>query len=87
MLRYRVFQTFSFIVQRAPRRVAYSIAWLAGMIAYALNSHARAVSADNVRHALGPAATPARLRRAVRGCFVAAACYYTDLARTPQLDP
>lgn len=87
MLRYRVFRVFSFVVQRAPRRAAYGLAWLAGMIAYRLNAHARGVCEDNVRHALGRDASPARVRRAVRGCFLAAARYYADLGRTPLLDP
>jgi lauroyl/myristoyl acyltransferase len=36
---------------------------------------------------LGARATPERVRRAVRGCFRAAAWYYADLARTPRMRP
>jgi phosphatidylinositol dimannoside acyltransferase len=87
MLRYRLFLALSRFVYHAPRRVGYGFTDLAAALAYLFNARARRVAEDNVRHALGPEATPAAVRAAVRGCFRAAARYYTDLARTPRMVP
>ncbi len=87
MLRYRILLWISRLALRLPRQVTYTIAALVGTIAYLVNEPARRVTEDNVRHALGPAATPRRVSAAARGCFRAAAYYYVDLARTPLMDP
>lgn len=87
MLRYRVMLVLSVLGRHAPRWVTYSVAWLAGELAYRFNSQARAVACVNVRRALGPRAPQTQVRRAVRGCFRAAAYYYADLIRTPLMDP
>lgn len=87
MLRYRVMLAFSWMGRYAPRWVTYALAWLIGELAYRFNAKARAVACINVRHALGPDAPAATVRRAVRGCIHAAAYYYADLMRTPLLDP
>ena len=87
MLRYRLFLALSRFVYHAPRRVGYGFTDLVAALAYLFNVRARRVAEDNVRHALGPGATPAAVRAAVRGCFRAAARYYADLARTPRMTP
>jgi KDO2-lipid IV(A) lauroyltransferase len=87
MLRYRVLLILSCVVHYAPRRVTYALAEIAAGLAYRLNRRARQVAEDNVRRALGPSATEAEVRAAVRGCFRAAARYYGDLARTPRMVP
>jgi lauroyl/myristoyl acyltransferase len=87
MLRYRVMLVLSVFGRYAPRWMTYSFAWLAGRLAYRLNTQARAIACVHVRRALGPRASEAQVRRAVRGCFRAAAYYYADLFRTPLMDP
>ncbi|MGH2583520.1 MAG: hypothetical protein ACRDJE_01255, partial [Dehalococcoidia bacterium] len=87
MLRYRMLLTLSHLAAYLPRGVTYLVAGLVGELAYLLNGPARRVSQDNIRHVLGPSATPSRVRAATRGCFRAAASYYADLGRTPLMDP
>jgi lauroyl/myristoyl acyltransferase len=87
VLRYRALLAYSWLAQRLPHRVIYALAAVVAELAYIVNVHGRRVCEDNVRHALGPAATPAQIRRAVRGCFRAASYYYVDLSRTPIMDP
>lgn len=86
MLRYRLYLWSAWLFERLPRRAAYLLAWLIGGLAYTLNVPARRVAHLHMRHVLGPAAPAADVRRAARGCFRAAAAYYTDLARTPRID-
>jgi KDO2-lipid IV(A) lauroyltransferase len=87
MLRYRVFLALSWFVHHAPPRLSYALADLTAALAYQVNRRARRVAEDNVRHALGPSATDADVRRAVHGCFRAASRYYVDLGRTPRMVP
>lgn len=87
MLRYLLFRIAGLLAERAPRRVVYALAWLAAEVAFLVNSHGRAVATSNIRHVLGPTASPVAVRRAVRGCFHAAAAYYADLACTPRMRP
>jgi lauroyl/myristoyl acyltransferase len=87
MLRYRLMLLLSQIARRAPAPVIYWIAWCAGTLGYYLNAPARAVAEANIRHVIGAEATDADVRRAVKGCFRAAAYYYADLGRTPNMDP
>lgn len=87
MLRYRVFLALSIFLAHVPRSVAYAFATLAGHLGFLLNAPARRVCEDNVRHAISPSASPAEVRAAVRGCFLAASRYYVDLARIPLMEP
>jgi KDO2-lipid IV(A) lauroyltransferase len=87
MLRYRAFQLGGWLMQRLPRRAAYLLSAVIGEIAFAINAPGRRVAVSNIRHVLGPDAPHDAVIRAVRGCFRAATHYYTDLARTPLMDP
>ena len=73
MLRYRLMLLFSQIARRAPASVTYALAWCAGTAAYYFNGPAREVAEANIRHVLGAEAPAADVRRAVKGCFRAAA--------------
>ncbi|MBI4506845.1 MAG: lysophospholipid acyltransferase family protein, partial [Chloroflexi bacterium] len=62
-----------------------ALAVLAADVAYVLLPRARRQVAANLRPALAPAASPARLRQAVRGVFRTAALNYLALFRLPAL--
>jgi KDO2-lipid IV(A) lauroyltransferase len=87
MLRYRFMLLLSWIATRGPRWLTYGIAIVTAEAAYRLNARARFVAGSNMRRVLGPAARTDDVRRAVRGCFRAAAFYYADLGRYPVMDP
>lgn len=87
MLRYRVFRWGAWMLERLPRPAAYLFALLVGEAFFALNRAGRRVALTNARAILGQQACDDAILRAVRGSFRAAAWYYTDLARTPRIDP
>jgi phosphatidylinositol dimannoside acyltransferase len=87
MLRYRTFRFAGWVMTHLPRRAAYLLAALLGELAFAANPPARRVAISNMRHVLGPDAPKHQIISSVRGCFRAAVNYYTDLARTPLMDP
>ena len=87
MLRYRAFLCGALLMERLPRPLAYLLGMVLGELAFAINGAARRVAITHMRRVLGGRASPATIRRAARGCFRAGVWYYTDLARTPQLDP
>jgi lauroyl/myristoyl acyltransferase len=87
MLRFRVFQCAGWVMRHLPPRAAYLLASLIGELSFALNTPARRVALAHMRRILGPHAPSATVVRAARGCFRAATYYYTDLARTPLMDP
>ena len=87
MVRYPIMLVLSRLVYHAPRWLAYGLAAAIAELAFVVNRPARRVVLANIRHALGPRATPARVRAAARGCFRSAAYYFTELARTPRMDP
>lgn len=87
MLRYRLIAFAFWSLVRLPGWLAYGFAACAAEVAFRVNRAGREVAEANVRRPLGRRATAAAVRRAARGCFRAAAYYYTDLARTPLLDP
>lgn len=72
---------------RLPARLLTAAAEVAGTCAWFLSARLRRVTADHMRHALGPH-TPQRERdRAARGCVRTAARNYADFARGPTLPP
>lgn len=85
MLRYRlvafIFRCFRWL----PAPAAYVLAAFMAELMYLINASARAVVYEHLRYALGPRATPGRLRVAARACFRASGYYYVELARTPLL--
>jgi lauroyl/myristoyl acyltransferase len=87
VLRYAAFHAALWLCGVLPRRLIYAVAAVIALAAWVVNAPARRICADNVRQALGPTATAARVRRCVLGCFRAATYYYADLGRTPRMDP
>ncbi len=73
------------VAGRLPARALHAAATLAAALAWALSPRLRSVTADHMRHALGPAAAPRALARAARGCVRSAAYYYADFAKLPYL--
>jgi KDO2-lipid IV(A) lauroyltransferase len=69
---------------RMPRPLAYSLARLAGDLAFYLRPSARADVEDNMRHVMGANATAASLRRYTKEAFRNVARYYVDLVRIPE---
>ncbi|MBI2760407.1 MAG: lysophospholipid acyltransferase family protein [Chloroflexi bacterium] len=87
MWRYRGFRVAAFLAETLPRPLAYLFAFVVAEVGFLLNREGRRVAESNMRQVIGPHATRRRIRRAARGCFRAAAMYYTDLARTPKMNP
>jgi lauroyl/myristoyl acyltransferase len=70
---------------RLPARVLTVGADVIGTFAWYLLPHLRSVTADHMRHVLGPGAPAASRDRAARGCVRAAARNYGDFARGPYI--
>jgi phosphatidylinositol dimannoside acyltransferase len=87
MWRYRGFRAAAVLAETLPRPLAYLFAILVAEAGFLINRSGRRVAESNMRQVLGSRAGRGRIRRAARGCFRAAAMYYTDLARTPKMKP
>lgn len=87
MWRYWLFRSAAWLVQHLPVSVSYGAAWLGGWLAYRLATGARAASAANLRHVLGPQAGEAAVQRAVLGAFRTSAYNYVDMFRIPVVSP
>jgi lauroyl/myristoyl acyltransferase len=70
---------------RLPARVLTVGADAIGTCAWYLSSSLRSVTADHMRHVLGPGTPAPRRDRAARGCVRAAARNYGDFARGPHI--
>ena len=69
-----------------PSPIAYAAANLAGDLAYRFRHGTRADVQDNMRHVLGPNASPEAVDAAAREAFRNVARYYVDLAQLPRMD-
>jgi len=69
-----------------PRAAAYGLALLAADFAYRVRGQAREDVRDNMRHVMGPDATPSAIDTAAREAFRNVARYYVDLIRVPRMD-
>lgn len=86
MYKYYVFLWVSRTLARLPPWFTYRLATVIGEVAYLVNRRARRCVQDNLRHVLGPEASPARIRNLARGVFHHTTYYYCDLVRLPHLD-
>jgi lauroyl/myristoyl acyltransferase len=69
-----------------PRTAAYAVARFGADIAYRYRHEARAAVQDNMRHVMGPDATPDDVDHAAREAFRNVARYYVDLIRIPRMN-
>lgn len=74
------------LLGRLPRRVIYAVARLAADGAYLLRPRIRRHVQANMRHVLGPGASPGQVARAAREAVRNAARYYADMIRMPHMD-
>ncbi len=72
---------------RLPRPIAYGLAKLACDLAYRMRKGAREDVEDNMRHVMGPEASPAAVQGSAREAFRNVGRYYTDLIRLPGTTP
>jgi KDO2-lipid IV(A) lauroyltransferase len=75
------------VLRLLPSPAGRALAGGLGLAAWATGPRRRAVVAANLRRVLGPAATPAALRRTVRRAFVNYAMYWANAARLDAADP
>lgn len=87
MWRYRLFRLAATLVQTLPLGLSYAFAWLGGLLAFRFAAGPRSALRANLGHVLGPAATPARVDRAVLGAFRTSAYNYIDMFRIPVVAP
>lgn len=73
------------VLGRLPARTGVVIANVGGTLTWYASPRVRRVTADHMRHVLGPLSTRRDRDRAARGCVRSAARYYADFARTPHL--
>ncbi len=85
MLSYYLYRLLGAIVPRLPPRFGYWLFARLGALAFLLAKGARSAVEDNMRHVLGPEASPERLRHIVRSVFVNQARNYYDLFRVPSI--
>jgi KDO2-lipid IV(A) lauroyltransferase len=69
-----------------PEHAAYSVATMAGDLAYRFRKGVREDVRDNMRHVMGPDADPSAIDRAARDAFRNVARYYVDLVQLPRMD-
>jgi lauroyl/myristoyl acyltransferase len=70
-----------------PVPVGRTVATSLGRLAVTLSGDQRLIAERNMRRVLGPNATEAQLRRAVRGVFASYGRYWFDTLRLPALPP
>jgi len=68
-----------------PRPAAYAVARFGADLAYRYRHAAREAVQDNMRHVMGPDATPDAVAAAGREAFRNVARYYVDLIRIPRM--
>ncbi|MHB9091421.1 MAG: lysophospholipid acyltransferase family protein, partial [Chloroflexota bacterium] len=85
MATYLAFRVASALVAWLPLSFGYRLAGWLGAIAYRFSSRQRDTLKANLRRALGPAATEARIDNAARGGFATWAKNYYDLLRIPRM--
>ncbi len=69
-----------------PSRAAYATGRLAGDLAYRFRPGVRADVQDNMRHVMGPDASPVAIDRAAREAFRNVGRYYVDLVQLPRMN-
>ncbi len=69
-----------------PTRPAYAIARVVADVAYLLYRSGRRNVEDNMRHVLGPDASPAEVTKATRQVFRNVMRYYADMVRLPHMN-
>lgn len=75
------------VAGRLPTRALYAAAEVIGTLAWLASARIRRVTADHMRHVLGPYAPHGERDRAARGCVRTVARYYADFARGSHLPP
>ena len=75
------------LVRRLPEPVAFTLGRVGGYVFYRLDARRRTALRSNLGQVLGPAATPARLERAVRDNFAAYGRYWVEAFRLEDLGP
>jgi len=87
LLSYYAYRLAGAVVPLLPPRVGYSLFGQLGSLAYRMSTASRENVQDNVRHVLGPQATPQHIARTTRTIFCNQARNYYDLFRVPRLGP
>ncbi|MEK7216782.1 MAG: hypothetical protein AAB289_14435, partial [Chloroflexota bacterium] len=83
MLKYVLFRIAAWVVPALPLPLAYWLASASATVSYRLAARSRRNVVSNMRHVLGPGATPDTLERMARGAFYTNACNYIDFFRIP----
>lgn len=83
MLKYVLFRIAAWVVPALPLRIAYWLATAGATVSYRLATGSRRNVLSNMRHVLGPDATPDTVERMARGAFHTNACNYIDFFRIP----
>jgi lauroyl/myristoyl acyltransferase len=85
-LLFRLWQVITAVVKRLPRRAAYGVAWVAGMLGYYFWPSARRAMHQNFERVLADA-HPREIRRVARSSVVNYCKYLADFMRFPALHP
>lgn len=85
-LKYQAFALAAATIPRFPTGVSYQLGFWVADFARLLTPGRCSNVAGNLRHVLGPEATPGCLRPLTREVFRNIAAYYVDLLRLPRID-
>ncbi len=82
---YHLYRVAAFLASRLPPWLGFRMADVMGTVTFLVNSGARGRADANLRHVLGPGASPAQRRRVALHAFRTSARNYYDLFRLPSI--